>query len=297
MAATREGGPVVIDAHPPATIVAAPLQTDTAAPSRLGSLVVVTPASGTRGMVQSVERLADQAAAALENARLFDLGQPAHRHERGELRDRVRVVIAGRHRIVREGMRSVLETEGASVVGEAGSAAAAHEEVRRSQPDVLLLDLELGEAGPGEGLDLCARITEQFPAVGVVALVAFPNQALVLDALRRGARGCVQKDVDVAGLTGVIRAVRSGESGFDSRTASAVVRSLSADVDTRRPALSAREREVVRLVARGRTNRQIGQVCFISESTVKYHVRHVMAKLGACNRTEVVYAAGRLGLI
>jgi DNA-binding NarL/FixJ family response regulator len=296
-AAARERGPVVLDTHSPPTIVAAPLQAGSAAPSPLGSLVVVTSASGTRGMVRWVERLAGQAAAALENARLFDLGQPPHRHGHRELHDRVSVVVVDRHRIVREGLRSVLETEGASVVGEAGSAAMAHEVVRRSQPDVLLLDLELSEAGPREGLELCARISEQFPAVGVVVLVAFPNQALVLDALRRGARGCVEKDVDVAALAGVIRAVRSGESGFDSRTASAVVRSLTADVDARRPALSARELEVIRLVARGRTNRQIGQACFISESTVKYHVRHVMAKLDARHRTEVVYVAGRLGLI
>jgi DNA-binding NarL/FixJ family response regulator len=296
-AAAREHGPVVIEAHPPPAIIAAPLQAGSATPAPLGSLVVVTPARSARGMVRSVECLASQAAAALENARLFDPGEPPHRHETSEPLDRVSVVVVDRHRIVREGLRSVLEGEGASVVGEAGSTAAAGEVVRRSRPDVVLLDLELSDAGPREGLELCAQISAQYPAVGVVVLTAFPDQALVLDALRRGARGCVQKDIDVPGLAGVIRAVRSGESGFDSRTAAAIVRSLTAGVDTRRPALSARELEVVRLVARGRTNRQIGQACFISESTVKYHVRHVMAKLGARHRTEVVYAAGRLGLI
>ena len=296
-AAAREHGPVVIDANPPPTIVAAPLQADSRTPGLFGSLVVVSPVSSSGGIVQWVEALAGQAAAALENARLFDLGQPPHRREAGELRDRVSIVVVDRHRIVREGLRSVLEGAGVTVVGVAGSAAAAYEVVRRSQPDVVLLDLELSQAGPREGLELCSQISEQFPAVGVVALTAFPDQALVLDALRRGARGCVQKDIGIAGLAEVIRAVRSGESGFDSRTAAAVVRSLAGGADARRPMLSARELEVVRLVARGRTNRQIGRACFISESTVKYHVRHVMAKLGARHRTEVVYAAGRLGLI
>ena len=314
-AVARRHAPVVIDTDTPSTIVAAPLPAGDGSQGSPGSLVVaVTPAAGADHLVAWVEALACQAAAALENARRFELcdppapprepsaarlrdceGRPGQ--EDGSPNDRMSVVVVDRHRIVREGLRSVLESEGASVVGEAGSAPVAHEVVRRSEPDVVLLDLELGHAGPKEGLDLCRQISERFPAVGVVVLTASQEQSLVLDALRRGARGCVIKDSDVAGLLRVIRAVKSGESALDSHSAAAVVRSFAAGTDPRRPELSARELEVVRLVARGRTNRQIGEACFISESTVKFHVRRAMTKLGAHHRAEVAYAAGHLGLI
>jgi len=313
-AAARQRRSVVIDTHAPPTIVAAPLPAGTAPPGSRGCLVVVVaPAAGAGHLVPWVEALAGQAAAALDNARRFELDDPLWQREPVDGRpraiedgprrrassrdDRVSVVVVDRHRIVREGLTSVLQGEGASVVGEADSAPAAHEVVRRSRPDVVLLDLQLSQAGPNEGLELCSQINERFPAVGVVVLTAFQDQALVLDALRRGARGYVMKDSDVAGLVRVIRAVKSGASGFDPRSADAVVRSFAAGTDSRRLELSARELEVVRLVARGRTNRQIGEACFISESTVKFHVRRVMTKLGARHRTEVVHAAGRLGLI
>lgn len=302
-AVARRHGPVVIDTNSPPTIVAAPLPAGAGSPGSEGSLVVVvTPTAGADHLVPWVEALACQAAAALENARRFDLcdqpaGRRGPRQEGGAPDDRMSVVVVDRHRIVREGLRSVLESEGASVVGEAGSAHAAHEVVRRSEPDVVLLDLELGHAGPTEGLELCRQISERFPAVGVVVLTAFQEQSLVLDALRRGARGYVIKDSDVAGLVRVIRAVKSGEPGLDSHSAAAVVRSIATGTDPRRLELSARELEVVRLVAGGRTNRQIGEACFISESTVKFHVRRAMTKLGARHRAEVAYAAGRLGLI
>jgi two-component system, NarL family, response regulator DevR len=284
-AVERERGPVVLDGRPPAPVVAVPLS---AGEGRPGSLVVLAPHAGARGAVPGVQALARQAAAALEHARLVDQDRM--------LQEPVTVVVVDDHTIVREGLRSILEGAGASVVGEAGSAAAALDVIGRSEPDVVLLELKLGRAGPGEGLELCGRINERFPAVGVVVLTASEDQTLVLDALRRGARGYVVKDVDVAGLVDVIRAVKRGESGFDSHSAAAVVRSVASGADAR-PELSARELEVVRLVATGRTNRQIGEACFISESTVKFHVRHVMAKLGARRRAEVVCAAGRLGLL
>lgn len=209
----------------------------------------------------------------------------------------VRIVIVDDHTIVREGLRSVLELEpDVQVVGEAGTATAARRAVAEQRPDVVLLDLKLSEERPAEGLDLCADITREYPDVGVVVLTTFHDQTLVVDALRRGARGYVLKDVDVMDLIKIIRAVHRGESGFDTRSAALVVQSLTGEEPTP-PKLTSREIEIVRLLARGLTNREIGQASFISESTVKFHLRNIMSKLDVGRRAEVVYAATRLGLL
>lgn len=209
----------------------------------------------------------------------------------------IRIVIVDDHTIVREGLKSVLELESdVLVVGEAATSEAALRAVAEQRPDVVLLDLKLSEDRPAEGLDLCAEIARAFPEVGVVILTTFHDQGLVLDALRRGARGYVLKDVDVVDLVKIIRAVHRGESGFDGRSAALVVRSLTGE-EPARLKLTPREVEIVRLLARGFTNREIGKASFISESTVKFHLRNIMGKLGVHRRTELVYAATRLGLL
>jgi DNA-binding NarL/FixJ family response regulator len=122
--------------------------------------------------------------------------------------------------------------------------------------------------------------------VGVIVLTTFHDQSLVLDALRRGAKGYVLKDVDVVDLLKIIRGVRGG---------SLMVHSVSEQDG--RPRLTPRELEIVRLLARGLTNREIGRVALISDSTVKFHVRGIMRKLSVHHRAEVVYAATKLGIL
>lgn len=209
----------------------------------------------------------------------------------------IRVVIVDDHTIVREGLRSILELErDIAVVGHAARPAEAMDTVAAQRPDVVLLDLKLSEDGPASGLGLCSDIVGQFPDTGVVVLTTFHDQTLVLDALRRGAKGYVLKDVDVVDLVKIIRAVRRGESGFDSRSASLVVRSLSQQ-DTGGPKLTKREVEIIRLLAQGLTNAEIGKVALISNSTVKFHLRSIMGKLAVHHRAEVVYVAAKLGLL
>jgi DNA-binding NarL/FixJ family response regulator len=211
--------------------------------------------------------------------------------------DQVTVVIVDDHTIVREGLRSILELEtGITVVGEAADSAAALRVIPRSRPDVVILDLKLGHDAVAGGLELLTEIGEQFPEVGVVVLTTFDDQELVMEALRRGARGYTVKDVDVVDLVRVIRAVRSGQSGFDSRSAAHVTRAVRAGPGAQ-PSLTSRELEIIRLLAQGLTNRQIGETRFISESTVKFHLRQVMTKLGVRSRAEVVYAATQLGIL
>jgi DNA-binding NarL/FixJ family response regulator len=210
-----------------------------------------------------------------------------------------RVLIVDDHAIVRRGLRSMLELEqDIAVVGEAGGPAEALRTVERTRPEIVLLDLKLSPVGDAEGLAVCSRILERRPETGVVVLSTFLDERLVAEALRRGARAYVLKDVDLGELVRIIRAVARGESGFDSRTA-AVVRALAAGrgAGDEGAALTGREREVVKLIAEGLTNREIGQAIFVSESTVKFHIRNVMRKLDVHHRAEVAYAASRLGLL
>jgi two-component system response regulator DevR len=213
-----------------------------------------------------------------------------------------RILIVDDHAIVRRGLRSILELErDIVVVGEAGGSAEALDALERDDPEVVLLDLKLSPDGDAEGLAVCSRILERRPGTGVVVLSTFLDERLVAEALRRGARAYVLKDVDLSELVKIIRAVARGESGFDSRSAS-VVRALAAgrpmtDAPGGIPSLTEREREIVGLIAEGLTNREIGQAIFVSESTVKFHVRNIMRKLDVHHRAEVAYAASRLGVL
>jgi two-component system, NarL family, response regulator DevR len=212
----------------------------------------------------------------------------------------IRILIVDDHTIVRQGLRSILELEpDFSVVGEASDAAAAVAEAARLRPDIVLLDLKLSESEPAEGLDLCTRFLAGSPDLRIVVLTTFLDQKLLLGALQRGASGYVLKDVDALELARIVRRVQRGQSGFDGRSATLVVRSLTGQPAEQAPVqrLTDRELQVVRLVARGATNPQVAGELFLSESTVKYHLRSAMRKLGARDRTELVFRASKLGAL
>ena len=210
----------------------------------------------------------------------------------------VRILIVDDHTIVRQGLRSILDLEpDFAVVGEAADTAAAVSGTARLRPDVVLLDLKLSDSAPAEGLDVCATLRDKQPQVRIVVLTTFLDQKLLVGALQRGASGYVLKDVDAVELARIIRTVHRGESGFDGRSARLMVRSLTGQPAAPAGLLSDRELEVVRLVARGATNVQAARDLFVSESTVKYHLRLAMRKIGAKDRTELVYRAGAQGLL
>ena len=209
-----------------------------------------------------------------------------------------RLVIVDDHAIIRQGLRTMLErSDEMLVVAEAGTPQQAREAVREHHPDVVLLDLKLGDDDDA-GLTVCRQLTADDPCVRVLVLTTFLNERLVVEAIRSGAKGYVLKDVDAEALVRSIRAVRSGESAFDSHSAAVVVKSMAGE-NAPSPAVvfTTRESEVVRLLAHGQSNRQIGQTLFISETTVKFHVHNVMDKLGVKRRAEVVYRSGQLGLL
>ncbi|MER8010914.1 response regulator transcription factor [Streptomyces sp. NPDC094149] len=207
-----------------------------------------------------------------------------------------RIVLVDDHAIVRHGVRSILERESdLEVVGEASTAAEAAAVVERTKPSIVLLDLKLSTGTDTEGLDLCARLTERHPGLAVLVLTTFLDDSLVVEAIQHGARGYVVKDVDTTELLRSIRAVARNESAFDSHAAAAMVRAMR--VQPEQPRFTEREVMVLKLLARGLSNRDIGAELYISATTVKFHVRNVMRKMDANSRAEVVYEASKMGVI
>ncbi len=212
----------------------------------------------------------------------------------------IRLMIVDDHSIVRHGLRSILELEqGIEVVGEADSGRVALGMLDSVMPDIVLLDLSLGERGTAEGIDVCQMITAGYPQTGVIVLTTFLEERLVLQAIRSGARGYVLKDVDAIDLVKIVRAVNRGESALDTRSAALVMRNVLSGENVGQPALefTKREMEIMHLLRQGYSNRQIGDHIAISASTVKFHIRKIMRKLDVNHRTEIVYTAGKLGLI
>ncbi len=205
----------------------------------------------------------------------------------------IRLVVVDDHDVVRRGLKSVLELESdVSVVAEASDRHGALEAIATTQSDIVLLDLKLGIGGPSEGLDLLEEIIGIHPELAVVVFTAFLNRELAAEAIKRGARGYVQKDVDVVELLRILRDVHGGGAGFDSQTA----RVLIARDQVSETQLSERERSILTLVAQGCTNREIAERCFLSESTVKYHIRAMFHRFGMGHRSELARWAGSLGL-
>ena len=210
---------------------------------------------------------------------------------------RVRIVLVDDHAILRDGLRSVLERESdLTIVGEASTREEGLAVVAQVTPDIVLMDLKLSASSDYEGLALCAQLSKAHNGIGLLVLTTFLDDRLVVEAVHAGARGYVVKDVDTTELVRAIRAVSRGESAFDSRSASAVVRSLNGTPAPRQQ-LTDREIEVLRLLAAGLSNNKIGEELFISATTAKFHVSNIMRKLAVSRRAEAVYAASKQGLI
>jgi DNA-binding NarL/FixJ family response regulator len=214
--------------------------------------------------------------------------------------EEIRVAIIDDHAIVRQGLRAMIDREpDLRVVGEAPSARQATTMIERMRPGVVLLDLRLTADSEYDGLSLCGTITQRYPDSRVLVLTSSVDEWLILESIKRGAKGFVLKDVDLTELVRAIRAVHRGESAFDSRSAGVVVHWMhgSQRPGVARSDITPREREILALLARGLSNVAIGQRLYISAATVKFHVGNVMQKLGARRRSEAVYAASKLGLI
>jgi NarL family two-component system response regulator LiaR len=203
----------------------------------------------------------------------------------------IRVLLVDDHELVRAGLRTFLRLQAdMAVVGEAASGEQALALVAASAPDIVLLDLVL----PGmSGVETVRRMRAAHPDVKIVVLTSFAGQDAVLPAVRAGVAGYLLKDVGPAELADALRSVHAGGAPLHPTVAATVLRQVSAETDP----LTPREREVLRLIARGLSNRLIGRELVLSEKTVKAHVSAVLAKLGVTDRTQAALLAVRDGVV
>ncbi len=209
----------------------------------------------------------------------------------------IRILIADDHPIVREGLSAVLETQpDFETVGEASSGTQVVELAAALRPDVILLDLELPEL---DGVAALRAIRAANVAAKVIIFTAFDTDERILSAVQAGAQGYLLKGAPREELFQAIRVVHSGGSLLQPVVAARLLRHVSANAAAPDlpEALTARELEVLRLLAKGRQNKEIANELFISERTVKFHVSAILAKLGVGNRTEAVSKAAQLGLV
>ncbi len=209
----------------------------------------------------------------------------------------MKVVLADDQRILRDGLRAVLTAAGVQVVGEAGDGDAAVAEAERSQPDVVVIDIALPKLN---GIEATRRLKAKMPATQVVALSMNSDRSYVMAMLEAGATGYLLKDAAAAELLTALGAVSRGETYLSPAVAAAVVdhalhgRAVASS-GSEKP-LSVREREVVRLIADGKSSKQIAAVLHIAVSTVDSHRRQIMDKLNLRTIADLTKYAIREGL-
>jgi DNA-binding NarL/FixJ family response regulator len=206
----------------------------------------------------------------------------------------IRILVVDDHPVVRAGLVTILGTQpDFVVVGEAEDADTAVNRLLTLRPDVLLLDLEMPG---GDGVDVLNRARESGSDARALVFTAFDADDRILAAVRAGAQGYLLKGAPREELFRAIRVVHAGGSLLEPVVASKLLRQVRhpATPDVR---ITARELEVLRLVARGRQNKEIARDLAVTERTVKFHLSALMRKLGVSNRVEAVSAAIRLGLI
>jgi DNA-binding NarL/FixJ family response regulator len=212
----------------------------------------------------------------------------------------VRVLLVDDQALFREALATLLATDdGIDVVGEAGNGDEALSRAAALAPDVILMDLRMPVL---DGIAATRRLRQAHPGIQVIALTTFDDDEDVFAALRAGAVGYLLKDVSSARLIEAVLAAARGESVLQPSVAAKVVARFAQLAETPRPQplvvpLSERELEVLRLLADGRSNREIAAKVFLAEGTVKNHVTNVLGKLGARDRTQAALRARDLGLL
>ncbi|GGM98750.1 DNA-binding NarL/FixJ family response regulator [Actinoplanes campanulatus] len=204
----------------------------------------------------------------------------------------IRILLVDDHPVVRMGLRGMLDAEpGLTVVGEASSGVEGVALALAERPDIVLMDLRMPG---GDGVEATERILAATSGVRVMVLTTYESDRDILRAIEAGAAGYLLKDASPKELADAVRAAARGETVLAPSVASTLVRQVRNPAP---PALSARETEVLRLVAAGLTNAEIGKRLFISEATVKTHLLRAFNKLDVADRTAAVTTAMRHGLL
>jgi NarL family two-component system response regulator LiaR len=209
----------------------------------------------------------------------------------------ITVLVVDDHEIVRRGIITLLETESdIEVVGQAENGREALSLAQSLEPDVILMDLVMPEM---DGVEAIREIRERGLPSHVLVLTSFGSDDKLFPAVRAGALGYLLKDTSPVDLVRAIHKAAEGQSALTPAVARRLLQEFSTDLEPSPPEepLSDRESDVLKLVARGLTNEQIGERLFISEATVRTHVSHILAKLGLGNRTQAALYALRVGLV
>ena len=201
----------------------------------------------------------------------------------------IRVLIVDDHSVVRRGIAAIIDMEDdAVVVGQASDGAEAIELWRTLQPDVVLMDLRM----PGmEGVEAIRRIRSEDDQAGIIVLTTFDHDEDIYAGLRAGAKAYLLKDVEPEELFRCIRAVHAGEAYLQPKVAAKLAQRMQEEP------LTEREEQILKLLAEGKSNRGIGQVLHITESTVKSHMKSLFVKLDVTSRAEAIALAARRGLV
>lgn len=201
----------------------------------------------------------------------------------------IRVLSVDDHPLLREGLTAIINNQSDMLlVAEASNAQEALQQFRKHQPDITLMDVRL----PGQnGIDAMIALRSEFPEARVIMLTTFEGDVEIQRALEAGARGYILKSMPPKELVEVIRQVHAGKKRIPSQVAAQLAEHLSDE------ALTSREIEVLTQIAGGNRNRDIAEKLSITEETVKVHVKHIMDKLGANDRTQAVSIGLRRGII
>ena len=201
----------------------------------------------------------------------------------------IKLLVVEDHHIVRQGLVALLNTvPDMSVVAEASDGAVGVDLFRKHQPDVTLMDLRLPTLG---GAEAVAKIKAEFPAARIIVLTTFDGDEDIYRALQAGARGYLLKGMFGEELLDAIRAVHAGKTRIPAVVAERLARRMGGQE------LTARELEVLGLIVRGQSNKEIGGTLSISEATVKTHVNSILSKMGVTDRTQAATAAIQRGIV
>jgi two-component system, NarL family, response regulator DevR len=212
---------------------------------------------------------------------------------------KIRLMIVDDHEVLRMGMRAAFELEtDISVVGEAKNGAEAVAKVGVLAPQVILMDVRMDKMG---GIEACREIKSAHPAVSVIMITSYTDEKAVLASVMAGASGYLIKNASRAELLKAVRLVASGQSLLDpnkaKQTMTRVTKSATSTTQTPGDELTEREREVLTLIARGYTNKQIAEALDVSEKTARNHVSHILEKLGLARRSEAAAFAVEHNLV
>ena len=218
---------------------------------------------------------------------------------RGSSRDAITVLIADDHPMVREGLRSMLDTEGIEIIGEAVNGADAVEQAQHSTPDVVLMDVRMPDM---DGLAATEIIKQAVPQTSIVVITSYESKEYLRRAIEAGAAGYLLKGMSRESLIDAVRLVKGGGSLIDARLLSELLKDMGVEgsrfqgVEGALEALTPREQEVLNLLVRGLTNKEIASEMHYSVGTVKNVVQRVIEKLGVSDRTQAAVYAVRAGM-